>query len=807
MTDANPVLDHPLFAAFFQASPDMLYVHGPDGHLIDVNPQVEKVTGFSREELLTLPPDRLMGEGYSVEEALERIARARAGEAQDFTWMARTRSGEEFPVEVRLRPLDLDEPGYVLALVRDLRLHRDHQEAHQKRRDILRRIAAAERESLDPDTILARVIDAVRDMFQADRAYLLHPCDPEEAYWSAPVQASAPEYPPTPGGTYPYTPRTRQIAREALQAGGAMPFYPLEVDREWGVDQYGIRSGLVVVVRPRLGKPWMLGIYQCSYRREWTQTEQALLTELAERVAPLLDALAEQRQRSEQDSRLHHFLQVLAEVARNRVIDAKDLHDALRPFTEAGTRALGVARASVWMMDEGRRRLRCVDLYQGGGHQRGETLDATDYPCYFSALETDRVLAVRDARHDLRTRDFLRRYLLPNEVGALLDVPVRIGGELAGVLRFEHRGGTRIWTPSEQAFAASLADQVALVLDYWRRREAETALSAQMRLNQALLQSMPMGFILLDTEGVIREVNPAYADMVGHSREALVGRHLQSLEMAGADSVIENLARILEGRQMYLETRHRHQKGHGVDLDVHVTALDTDGCPLLAAFVVDASRHRAREGDLARRVAHQAERLAQANEALRELTHAPDALFHPIHPLETGYSPRQRIQTGVRRMGELVGELLALVRLPRRQCLDLTDLAHDVAQDVAAGGGCRRVRWEIQEGLSHRADPGLVRVVLEQLFANAWKFTAGVHKACIRFGMREVDGEPVYFVEDNGPGTNLERARKRLRQGFGTEPRTGPGSGLETVARLVAHHRGKIWVGAGTRTTFCFTLG
>jgi len=807
MTDINPILDHPLFAAFFQASPDMLYVHGPDGRLIDVNPQVEKVTGFSREELLTLPPERLMGEGYRLEEALDRLARARAGEAQDFTWMARTRSGEEFPVEVRLRPLALDEPGYVLALVRDLRLHRDNQEAHRKRWDILRRIAAAERESLDPDTILTRVIDAVRDMFQADRAYLLYPCDPEEDFWSVPVQASAPEYPPTPGGTHPFTPRTRQIAREALQAGGAMPFYLMEADREWGGDQYGIRSGLVVVVRPRLGKPWMLGIYQCSYRREWTQTEQALLTELAERVAPLLDALAEQRQRSEQDSRLHHFLQVLAEVARNRVIDAGDLHEALYPYTEAGTRALGVARVSVWMMDEGHRRLRCVDLYQGGDHQRGETLDAKDYPSYFAALETDRVLAVHDARHDLHTRDFLRRYLLPNEVGALLDVPVRIGGELAGVLRFEHRGGPRVWTPSEQAFAASLADQVALVVDYWRRREAEAALSAQIRLNQALLQSTPVGFILLDTEGVIREVNPAYARMVGYSQEALVGRHIQSLEMGGADSVAENLTRILERGRVRLEARHRHQEGHGVDLDMNISVLEDGTRPLLAAFVMDVSGRRAREAGLVREVAHQAERLAQANEVLRDLAREPGPPAHAAQAEGAERDRRQRMQAGVRRVGKLVSELMVLVRLPRRRRVDLTGLARDVAREVAAGDGRRQVQWEIQEGLSHRADPGLLRVVLEQLFANAWAFTAGVRKARIRFGMREVDGEPVYFVEDNGPGADLERVRKRLRRGARAEGRMGVGSGLETVARLVAHHQGKVWVGAGDGATFCFTLG
>jgi len=159
------------------------------------------------------------------------------------------------------------------------------------------------------------------------------------------------------------------------------------------------------------------------------------------------------------------------------------------------------------------------------------------------------------------------------------------------------------------------------------------------------------------------------------------------------------------------------------------------------------SGRRAREAGLVREVAHQAERLAQANEVLRDLAREPGPPAHAAQAEGAERDRRQRMQAGVR------------------------------------------------------------RVVLEQLFANAWAFTAGVRKARIRFGMREVDGEPVYFVEDNGPGADLERVRKRLRRGARAEGRMGVGSGLETVARLVAHHQGKVWVGAGDGATFCFTLG
>ncbi|GEM_PF-5910194 len=525
MSENSPWLDHPLFAALFRATPDLIFIHGPDGRIVDVNPQVERVLGWSREEFINLPPERFMPEGYDAAEAFARLERARNGEPQDFPWVARAKCGEEIPVEVRLRPLPLPEPGYVLALVHDQRLQHDSRQAHEKRRDALRRIAEAERSSLDPDRILHHVIDAVREMFQADRAYLVHPLDPNANRWSVPVQSSAPAYAATPGGTYPYTARTRHLARAILAANGALPLYPTEEDNEWGAERYQIRSSLALAIRPRLGAPWLLGIHQCGFPRRWTQAEQALFTELGERIAPLLDALTEQRQREEQEDRLSRFQRILAELARVDPAQAHDLHHALRPYSAAAAQALGVQRASVWLLDPQHQALRCEDLYQNGHHRHGEILRAGLYPAYFAALEEGRTIAAGDAQRDPRTADFLRSYLLPQHIGAVLDAPIRVAGEVVGVLRCEQCHAPRAWASSEQAFAASLADQLALVVDYWHHREAEQRLAEQARFAQRLLCEAPIGYLLLDDRGRVLEANPSAAALLGYEKTAaLEGR-------------------------------------------------------------------------------------------------------------------------------------------------------------------------------------------------------------------------------------------------------------------------------------------
>ncbi|HQU16755.1 MAG: hypothetical protein B7Z66_11285 [Chromatiales bacterium 21-64-14] len=111
--------------ALYDASPDMIFLHRPDGRLLDVNSNAQRRYGYSREEMLDTGLHELMGAGCTLAEAVKRIGRVVAGEDLDFEWVAKQRDGQEFPVEIRLRRLaDTHgaEPGepQVLAVVRDI---------------------------------------------------------------------------------------------------------------------------------------------------------------------------------------------------------------------------------------------------------------------------------------------------------------------------------------------------------------------------------------------------------------------------------------------------------------------------------------------------------------------------------------------------------------------------------------------------------------------------------------------------------------------------------------------------------------
>lgn len=123
--------------AMYQASPDMIFLFADDGTLLDVNDSVIKSYGYTREELFSLSPEALTDEQHNADDFAVLIKAAQAGDVVDFEWVARRKSGEVFPVEVRLRRLSYGEDANnVLAAVTDisrrkaaeneLRRHRDH---------------------------------------------------------------------------------------------------------------------------------------------------------------------------------------------------------------------------------------------------------------------------------------------------------------------------------------------------------------------------------------------------------------------------------------------------------------------------------------------------------------------------------------------------------------------------------------------------------------------------------------------------------------------------------------------------------
>jgi signal transduction histidine kinase/CheY-like chemotaxis protein len=182
---------------------------------------------------------------------------------------------------------------------------------------------------------------------------------------------------------------------------------------------------------------------------------------------------------------------------------------------------------------------------------------------------------------------------------------------------------------------------------------------------------------------------------------------------------------------------------------------------------------------------------------------------------ERGRDLLARIADAGRNMGQLVGDLFSLSTVARgelqRADVDLSALSEAIVATLRAAEPGRTVRFEAQAGMSARADPGLLRAVLENLLGNAWKFTRRNAAARIEVGCLRRGGELVYSVRDNGVGFDPANAEKlftpfqRLHSHGDFE---GTGIGLATVQRIVRRHGGRVWAEAAVDrgATFYFTL-
>ncbi len=173
------------------------------------------------------------------------------------------------------------------------------------------------------------------------------------------------------------------------------------------------------------------------------------------------------------------------------------------------------------------------------------------------------------------------------------------------------------------------------------------------------------------------------------------------------------------------------------------------------------------------------------------------------------------IQTAARRMGCLIDDLLKLARTSRQaltsETVNLSVLAQEIALQLQGSEPRRQVLFTIAPNVVVDGDQGLLRVVLENLLGNAWKFTAKRENACIEFGAQRRVSQQVYFVRDNGAGFNMKYADKLFGpfQRFHYESDfPGTGIGLATVERIIHRHGGKIWAESevGQGATFYFVL-
>lgn len=201
---------------------------------------------------------------------------------------------------------------------------------------------------------------------------------------------------------------------------------------------------------------------------------------------------------------------------------------------------------------------------------------------------------------------------------------------------------------------------------------------------------------------------------------------------------------------------------------------------------------------------------------LRSIDGFSQILIEDYHSLldETGNNYLQRIRFGAQRMSQLIDDILSLSRLSNQNLhireVNLSGMAESVIAEIKRNHPNQPVNCIIAPNIKAQGDPRLLRIVLENLIDNAWKYSSKSKLTYIEFGSRTVDNEIQYYIRDKGVGFEMQYVDKlftAFQRLHNTEDYPGSGIGLASVARIVHRHGGKVWAESQSNqgSTFFFT--
>ncbi len=237
--------------------------------------------------------------------------------------------------------------NHAAAAFQSVRLNEHH--AQMWFLESLDRINRAIQGTSDLDHMIGAVLDVVLATFRCDRAWLAYPCDPDVSHRGAPdvlhrvrAERARPEYSGASmaGAGIPDDPEIADVSRLALASGGPVRFGP-ESDHALPAqlaERSGVQSMIAMAVYPKVDKPYLLGLHQCSYRRVWTLQEEQLFHEIGHRLADALDTQLMFRDLRESEHNLERSRAELA-ASRARIVTAadqtrsqieRDLHDGIQ---------------------------------------------------------------------------------------------------------------------------------------------------------------------------------------------------------------------------------------------------------------------------------------------------------------------------------------------------------------------------------------------------------------------------------------------------------------------------------------------